>query len=227
MRSALVSLRDTPLRLENHPIPTLILRSGIDQHPPPINKWLYKRLNDEFNNMKTISNEIYFDENIIYNLEELWQLNTFANKDKGTFSIVLERENIRTYRLFIRYARGYSNPTHPLKYICSKESEYILFLKKNIIKELPREINDMIFDYLIPKQVTFQFKLENTDDYPFLPSKLTLENQYSYNGFYQKDASEKYAEMIQDNICARDSSWSPATTLDKQILSFVSNLRLD
>jgi hypothetical protein len=38
MRSALVSLRDTPLRLENHPIPTLILRSGIDQMPKKTEK---------------------------------------------------------------------------------------------------------------------------------------------------------------------------------------------
>jgi hypothetical protein len=200
---------------------------------------------------------VFFDENTIYNLEAIWQM----HQENGHFNIAIHREHLVTYWLFIRYTfcpqnscigfqenartQDISNnycpitpilptnqPTPCLGYqhICS-EFEYIQFFKKNSIRCLPRYINDYIFDFLLHKQVTFQMKIENCIEYPFVPSKITLANHYHYSGLlsssseYEKKAKQ-YEDIIEDNICIRNNSWSPAITMEKQILSFVSNLIL-
>ena len=111
--------------------------------------------------------------------------------------------------------------------------EYMDFFKHNSILQLPRCINDIIFDYLIPKNIIFQFKINLGTYYPFHPPKITPEYQNHFLGLcvgeeQYKQTKKTCEELVNDSICMLDlNDWSPANTISKMILSFIANIDLD
>ena len=189
---------------------------------------LSKRLHDEFHRIKRDPNVVY-DENIIYNLEEIWQLNT----DDCNFNIVLEKQHEKDYNLFVKYVN--SPLSEYRKMDCcpsqcfSKEQEQVEFFRENSIRGLPREVNDLIFSFLLPAKIAFQFRLKNDEHYPFNPSSWIVERYFYWNSNHASPQNSKNYEtyhkhLVKENELIIKENWSPATTIDKQILSFISNL---
>ena len=193
-----------------------------------ISNVLYKRINDEFQKIKHVSNLVIYDDDTIYNLEELWQLHT----ENGFFNVALERINVFEYNLFIGYTIDSPNNYTPViinqcEYM-RNQLNYIDFFQKNSIKYFPIEVNNIIFSFLIPKKVIFQFNLKNDKEYPFVPSTVTLRNQCYFAGCSENEKLKQiFAEIIEKSICMRNEGWSPALTLEKQILSFIVDLRIE
>ena len=192
---------------------------------------LITRLRDEFHRIKREPN-IEYDETTIYNLEEIWQMNT----DRCNFNIVLEKTQENDYRLFVKYMKSqlteYRKINECPSIWFSRELEYLEFFRKNSIKELPREVNDMIFDFLLPVKIAFQFRLKNDECYPFHPSDWIIERYFYWNSSLEStnnaDNYEKYhRHIVSENAEIIRSNWSPATTIDKQILTFISNINLE
>ena len=189
---------------------------------------LSRRLHDEFHRIKLEPNVAY-DENTIYNLEEIWQLNT----DNCNFNIVLEKQPENDYNLFVGFSKSplseYCKMNYCPSQCFSKELEQVEFFRKNSIKELPREVNDLIYSFLLPVKVAFQFRLKNDDHYPFIPSNWIVEryfylnsNNMSLRNLVNYETYHKH--LVKENERIIKENWSPATTIDKQILSFISNL---
>jgi hypothetical protein len=189
---------------------------------------LAKRLHDEFHRIKREPNVAY-DEKTIYNLEEIWKLNT----DECNFNIVLEKQHENDYKLFVQFSKSPLSEYRKMNYCpsqCfSKELEHVEFFRKNSIRELPREVNDMIFSFLLPVKVAFQFSLKNDKDYPFIPSSWIVERYIYWNSNHTSPQNsgnyETYHKhLVKENELIIKENWSPVMTIDKQILSFISNL---
>jgi len=190
---------------------------------------LSRRISDEFHRIK-LEPQIVCDARTIYNLEEIWQL----NMDGGIFNVVLEKETEREYRLFVQYTKLPSIHYRQMNYspteCFSKEMAYLEFFRKHSIKEFPREINDLILGFLLPVKIAFQFHLKNDEHYPFNPSSWIIEryfycNAAKHNNALDSDNYEKYhTHLVRENEQIMKENWSPAITIDKQILLFITNL---
>ena len=146
------------------------------------------------------NNEKY---NIINNFQKYIGLNYLKN---GKFHIFLEKK-INTIFIDIKY-----------------KTTTIFNIKKHNIFELPREINNLISEYL-PQTIYLKFKIFYSDDYPFTQGPIwsLLEcNDYltSYNNI------SKYYKYLVDshNVLNSSNSWSPAISIEKDILYFITKL---
>jgi len=191
---------------------------------------MIKRRFDEFHRIK-LDPQIESDHLTVYNLEEVWQLNT----DNCYFNVVLEKDNERDYRLFIQYTKLNSMHYRKMNYSPSQwfstEMEQIEFFRKSSIKELPREINDLIVEFLFPVKIAFQFRLSNDEHYPFTPSNWEVERYFYYHANHilaknYENYETYHKHQVKESKAKIRQNWSPAITIDKQILSFISNLNL-
>jgi hypothetical protein len=93
----------------------------------------------------------------------------------------------------------------------SRKRDYDL-LKNNII-ELPRDMNNEIYDYLYSHH-KIKYTITLPPEYPFVESVWNL-IEYQENG--KKRPTEELMLFCNGN-------WSPAMSIDKEILTFISTL---
>jgi hypothetical protein len=103
-------------------------------------------------------------------------------------------------------------------------AELTIKIKNNIspfdtyIKELPGDINNVIFSFLRRSRV-LKYSIHYTDEYPFIPPKWTL-MEYKLNGENQLNDIRKTFELL---YCD-GREWSPAITMENEILMFISSI---
>ena len=166
---------------------------------------MLKRINRELLSIKKelIDNNVKQDndDNKITNLQYFFALNQC---DKCKINISLECVNNTKLILSVNYVSNQK-------------------LKIDYVKMLPKEINDLIAEYLLPS-ITLKFEIEYPLGYPFggicwrliyCDNELSnLKNIYKYYSFIAEEHT-KY------NL---SDSWSPAITIDKDILVFLTKI---
>jgi|LauGreDrversion4_1035100.scaffolds.fasta_scaffold00272_6 hypothetical protein len=90
----------------------------------------------------------------------------------------------------------------------------------NNIADLPMEINHMINEYL-PSYITLELRLDWTPDYPFTPPKWSMVHCNDYLASSLKNAEEYYNYIVSNHNKANKNEWSPAITIDSDILAFM------
>jgi hypothetical protein len=129
------------------------------------------------------------------NMQDFYGYITSENNQK---TIHLQRESTNTFTLTVKV---------------KKKSADVL---QTYISELPRDMNNEIYSFLV-SSYHLRYRLEIPDQYPFCHLTWIFE-KYSKNGLenskFDMDPNEMY--------CGQDHS--PATTLDKEILMFISKI---
>jgi hypothetical protein len=151
-----------------------------------------------FNNLTQNNPE---NENRIQHFERIIGLDVCKT---GTFYIEVNKEKDNILEVFLKY---------------DVES---FDLKKNPIRNLPREINCLIAEY-VPSFIKMIFKINYQNAYPFQPpcwSLVLCDDRLTY----LKNAKEFYENKTQLHNDTNNRSWSPAITMEKDILYFVSKI---
>ena len=129
------------------------------------------------------------------NMQDFYGYKTSENNQK---TINLQRESTNTFMLTIRV---------------KKKSVDVL---QTYIRELPRDMNNEIYSFLA-SSYHLKYRLDIPHEYPFNHLSWTLE-KYIKNGIGHENFDMDPNEMY----CGLDHS--PATTLDKEILMFISKI---
>jgi len=115
-------------------------------------------------------------------------------------SLRRDEENNRKFILTISSINKYVDPTHA--YICG----------------LPREINNYIYSFIgINSTIIMKHSIELQSGYPFQGTNWTL-LEYTVDGKCKKEEEDKKEQVY----CGEN--WTPAMTLDNEILAYVSTL---
>ena len=103
---------------------------------------------------------------------------------------------------------------------------------KYSVRELPEEINTIIYQYY-KEYFVFQFKIDYSD-YPFRPPKWSLYSfQYHFSSEYDKMQTNMIVEayckgILRCHNCQNELDWSPAIMIQADVLSFymlINNFR--
>jgi hypothetical protein len=166
---------------------------------------MLKRINREILSIKKklIDNNVNEDndDDKINNLQYFFMLN---NYDKGKFNMSLEPLNNTKLILSINYVSNQK-------------------LKIDYVKMLPKEINNLIAEYLLPS-ITLKFEVEYPQGYPF--GGICWRLIYCDNEFSNlKNIYKYYAYIAEEHTNYNlTDSWSPAITVDKDILIFLTKI---
>jgi hypothetical protein len=188
-----------------------------------------KRITQEYSDIRRHLDP-NFDPDKIINMQDLWELNadysdsricaasresanmqefTDAYCSRGTFDIVLERENLSVYYLTVHYAKRQS-------------AAFLFFREAGGLSVLPDEINRLVAEFLAPNYVTLRLKMEHKEGYPFNGILWSLvdfgENMHRLN------LRKYYEDLIAEYNCESATGWSPATRLDRNILSMLCKI---
>ena len=157
-----------------------------------------------FNKLKNLL-EIDETENTISNLQNYIGLNDYDPK-KGAFSISIEKiSGKHAVQLNMKYT---SNPFD---------------LKKYNIKDLPYEVNCLIYEFL-PETIELKMMICYDDSYPFSgPSWELLECNDKLTGTNNIQAYYNYIIECH-NKTNSSTNWSPAICIEKDILLFITKI---
>lgn len=102
--------------------------------------------------------------------------------------------------------------------------------------DLPYEINEMIREYLI-YVIEIQIKIKYSPSYPFSPpiwfllavyhnlvTEVSLLDYYSYKVNQHNQSYVAYIVSLGSHPNYMDNGWTPAITIDKDILSFIQKI---
>jgi ubiquitin-protein ligase len=86
------------------------------------------------------------------------------------------------------------------------------------IKELPRDINNVIFSFLRDNRI-LKYSIHYTDEYPFRPPVWTLMD-------YRKNSEKQFNDIRNhfDLLYCGGREWSPAITMENEILMYLSTI---
>jgi len=165
-----------------------------------------KRITQEYSNIRR-NLDPNFDPDKIINMQDLWELN--ADYSRGTFDIVLERENLSVYYLTVHYAKRQS-------------AAFLFFREGGGLSVLPDEINRLVAEFLAPNYVTLRLKMEHKEGYPFNGILWSLVD-FGEN-MHRLYLRKYYEDLIAEYNCESATGWSPATGLDRNILSMLCKI---
>jgi len=86
------------------------------------------------------------------------------------------------------------------------------------IKELPKDINNIIFSFLKDDRI-LKYLIHYTDEYPFRPPTWTLVT-YVKNGEREINDMPNHFDLL---YCS-GREWSPAITMENEIIMYVSTI---
>lgn len=139
------------------------------------------------------------NKNIIFNFQNYIGLTTQKN---GDFIIDLEKTD-RNILVKIKYFPK------------------VFDLYKNNIIDLPRDINFIISEYL-KSYILFEFNISHNDSYPFNPPIWSLVSCKDRLSNYENII--EYYKYIVKSHNVNNNGWSPAITIEKDILYFISKI---
>jgi hypothetical protein len=134
------------------------------------------------------------------NLQDFWGYNKERDTMKRQITLFESPNKINTAELTIKIKKNSPSPL------------------ETYIKELPRDINNVIFSFLKEDRI-LKYSIHYIDEYPFRPPIWTLVN-------YRKNGKNPFNEQPNhfDFLYCSGSEWSPAITMENEILTYVSTI---